>query len=123
MVVSKKEEAVMEPLEIELLALLRGLQFSIPLGFQSLCIEIDSLLLVKEISSPLPSNASYGNVITDIQEFKCRFLSCSIDHINREANQATHKLAIFFRNVSNTTIWWESVPNYVQPVLWTDFHL
>ncbi|XP_035547319.1 uncharacterized protein LOC118348883 [Juglans regia] len=119
MAVSQKEEAVMEPLEIELLALLRGLQFSIPLGLQSLCIETDSLLLVKA----LPSNASYGNVITDIQELKCRFLNCSINHINREANQAAHKLARFSRNVSNTTVWWESVPNCVQPVLWTDFHL
>ena len=113
----------MEPLEIELLAILRGLQFCILLGLQSLCIEIYSLLLVQEITSSDISNSIYGNVVTDILQLKSRFPSCSFVHINREANESAQKLARFSRNVIATNVWWDSVPSCVQQVLWTDLHL
>ncbi|KAF5444954.1 hypothetical protein F2P56_034045 [Juglans regia] len=122
MPVNKKEVAAMEPLEIELIAILRGLQFYIPLGLQSLCIESDSLLLVQEITSSDISNSIYENVVIDIQQLKSKFRSCSIVHINREANEFAHKLARFSRNVIATNVWWDYVPSCVQQVLWTDYY-
>ncbi|KAF5468562.1 hypothetical protein F2P56_012705 [Juglans regia] len=123
MAISKKEAAVMGPLEIDLIAILIGLQFYIPIGLLSLCLETDSLFLVQEITSSDISNSIYGNVVTDILQLKSRFQSCSFVHINREANESAQKLARFSRNVIATNVWWDSVPSCVQQVLWTDLHL
>ncbi|XP_042958240.1 uncharacterized protein LOC122293837 [Carya illinoinensis] len=85
--VSKKEAAVMEPLEIELIAILRGLQFCIPLGLQALTIETDSLILAQELSKPKLANAMFRNIVTDIKQLQTRIPICSIVHVNREANE------------------------------------
>ncbi|XP_042939490.1 uncharacterized protein LOC122274519 [Carya illinoinensis] len=121
--VSKKEVAVMEPLEIELIATLRGLQFCIPLGLQSLSIETDSLILAQELSKLELSNYMFRNVVIDIKQLQTRILVCSIVHVNREGNELAHKLARFGRNVIDTSVWWESVPHSVEQVLWTDLLL
>lgn len=103
MAVIKKDTDVMEPLEIELIAILKGFQLCIPLGLQSLCIEIDSLILVQELTRSKLSNSMYENVVEGIKQLKS-ILPCSIVHINRETNKSAHKLARFFKNVSDTNI-------------------
>ncbi|XP_042939065.1 uncharacterized protein LOC122274130 [Carya illinoinensis] len=103
--VSKKEAAVMEPLEIESSAILKGLQFCIPFGLQSLSIGIDSLILAQELSKSDLSNSMFGNVVTDIKQMHTRIPICSIVHVNREANESAYRLARFARNVSDTSVW------------------
>ena len=123
MAVSKRESAVVEPLEIELVAILRGLQFCIPLGLQALTIETDSLILAKELAKPEFANAMFGNIVTDIKQMQSRISVCSILHVNREANESAHRLARFARSVVDTSVWWEVVPSVIEQVQWTDLAL
>ncbi|XP_042950166.1 uncharacterized protein LOC122282279 [Carya illinoinensis] len=123
MAVSKRASAVVEPLEVELVAILRGLQFCIPLGLQALTIETDSLILAKELAKPEFANAMFGNIVTDIKQMQSRISVCSILHVNREANESAHRLARFARSVVDTSVWWEVVPSIIEQVQWTDLAL
>lgn len=63
MTASKKEQAVVDSFEIELLAILRGLQLSISLEFQEIHVESNSLLMVKEITDSVTSSSILGNIV------------------------------------------------------------
>ncbi|XP_035545034.1 uncharacterized protein LOC118348152 [Juglans regia] len=60
----KKENEINDPLEIELLAILRGLQICLPLGIPQLVIESDYLLLVDEIRNDKASRSLHENLVT-----------------------------------------------------------
>ncbi|KAG2701613.1 hypothetical protein I3760_06G053700 [Carya illinoinensis] len=98
-------------------------KFCIHLGLQALSIEVEFLLLVKDTTKSEPSSSILGNIVIDIKQLMKGIPNCSIPHINREDNQAAHKLARFARNVENTSVWWDSGPSCIQQVLWTDLHL
>ncbi|KAF5442998.1 hypothetical protein F2P56_035595 [Juglans regia] len=65
--VSMKEQAIMDPMDIELLTILRGLQLCIPLGLQVLYIESDSLLSVTAVTTSEVSSM-LGNIISNIKQ-------------------------------------------------------
>lgn len=48
---SKTENEVNDPIEIELLAIFRGLQLCVPLSLHKLILESDSLLMVRELQA------------------------------------------------------------------------
>lgn len=67
MAVSKKENMVQEHLDIELVALLRGLQLCLHMSLRDFIVEIDSVLMVKVINVEGASKSLLGNIIRDIQ--------------------------------------------------------
>lgn len=63
MAATKLEIMVGDPLEFELLAILRGLQICLPLGLRNLEVESDSLLAVKALHDGDESIASYSHLL------------------------------------------------------------
>ncbi|XP_041009377.1 uncharacterized protein LOC121253432 [Juglans microcarpa x Juglans regia] len=102
---SKKENDINDPIEIELLAILRGLQFCIPLGISHLVIESDSILMVNEVQSDSLSRSLHGNLVQQIKQVMLRFPSCSIQHNSHLGNGAAHGLANFAWNIDDLITW------------------
>lgn len=78
---TKLEEHRSNSLEIELLAIFRGLILCVPLGIHSLVIESDSLLAIQAISDRENSCIQYGHLIQEIQNLKHRLMHCSFQYV------------------------------------------
>lgn len=120
--VSKKEMAVNGPIEIELLAILRGLQLCIHKRITNLVIESDFLVMVQTIQDNGDSMSLLGNVVKDILVIMRFFYQCHIQHVGRMGNEETHKLANHALNITN--LCWEGVFNFLTflTVIWVDKH-
>lgn len=66
MATSKKEVKVKKSSDIELIAILGGLQLSLPPGLQETIIERDFLLIVKDIQESDASQSMLGNITKDM---------------------------------------------------------
>ncbi|XP_042939527.1 uncharacterized protein LOC122274566 [Carya illinoinensis] len=66
MATCNKEPEFSEPMEVELLAILRGLQLCVPMGINDLIVEIDSLLSVNAIVAEGEFISTSGNLISSI---------------------------------------------------------
>lgn len=96
MAVTKREEHAEDPMEIEILAVFRGLQLCSPLEIQSITVKSDSLLAVQAISDGEASCAQHSNLIRDIISLlKERFMSCNFIYASRHGNFVAHELAMF----------------------------
>ncbi|KAF5450240.1 hypothetical protein F2P56_030607 [Juglans regia] len=65
---SGRESVVQDPIEIELLAILRGLQLCIPMGIPELIVEFDYLLSIQAIQSMEDPMSMQGNLIYAIKD-------------------------------------------------------
>ncbi|KAF5454765.1 hypothetical protein F2P56_024405 [Juglans regia] len=117
---SKKENDVNDPIEIEMLAILRGLRFCFPLGISHLVIESDSLLMVNEVQSDSISRSLQGNMVQQIKQLMLRFPCCSIQHNSRLGNGAAHGLAKLAWNIDDLITWGGSCPDCIEQVVWSD---
>lgn len=48
------------------------------------------------------------------------FIDCKIQYIGRLRNEFAHKLVRYAWHVNDVIIWWDSVPDFILPVIWTD---
>ncbi|KAF5463849.1 hypothetical protein F2P56_013977 [Juglans regia] len=90
MVANMKENGVNDPMEIELLAIFKGLQICIPMGIDELIIESDSLLIVNELIEACEPTSAWGNLVFEVKNMMKMFPSCSIQHKGWMANEAAH---------------------------------
>ncbi|XP_042950614.1 uncharacterized protein LOC122282698 [Carya illinoinensis] len=120
---SKSEPAIADPMEIELLAMLRGLQLCVSLGITSLQVESDSLLTVQELEKEGYSTTLWGGLIQEVKSLLQRYPNWSIQHKGREANGVAHCLARFAWNLDDICIWWNSVPDCISQAIWVDSSL
>ncbi|KAF5445709.1 hypothetical protein F2P56_034740 [Juglans regia] len=93
MSVSRKENEVQDSMEIELLAILRGMQLCFPMGIPELIVETDSLLSVQALQSQDELMSMQGNLISAIKELMKQMPMVSIQHVSRLANGAADGLA------------------------------
>ncbi|XP_040996055.1 uncharacterized protein LOC121242229 [Juglans microcarpa x Juglans regia] len=117
---SKKENKVNDPIEIEMLAILRGLQFCFPLGISHLVIESDSFLMMNEVESENTSRSLHDNLVQQIKQLMLRFPICSIQHNSHLGNGVAHGLAKFAWNIDDLITWWGSYPKRIAQVIWSD---
>ncbi|KAG2667144.1 hypothetical protein I3760_15G097700 [Carya illinoinensis] len=94
---SKPEHKVTDPMEIEFLAVLRGLQICLPLGIAELEVELDSLSVIRRLLQ--------------------RFPKVSIKHRGRMANAVAHCLARHSWHIDDLVIWWHSFPEFASQVI------
>ncbi|XP_042958205.1 uncharacterized protein LOC122293812 [Carya illinoinensis] len=71
--VSKAEHELNEPELVELLAMLRGLQFSLHLGLSKIVLESDSLLMLKALSTNEDSLSIQGNLLKEVRSLLSHF--------------------------------------------------
>lgn len=107
-----------DPLEVEFLIILQGLQVYLPLCIKSLIGESDSLLAFQAFEEDAESCASYSNAICEILALKERFNSCYFQYVSRRGNHIAHRLVQFACQVHDLTIWWDSLTNFVLFALW-----
>ncbi|XP_042942822.1 uncharacterized protein LOC122277005 [Carya illinoinensis] len=117
---AKKELSVMIVVEVEALAILRGLQFCIHLGIHNLVIESDSLLVVKEFNKKGSLKDTFDNVIREAKELMTQFGTCEVQHVNRSCNEVAHSLVKFGLSVQNISLWWGAYPDVISNILWSD---
>ncbi|KAG2717700.1 hypothetical protein I3760_03G188300 [Carya illinoinensis] len=117
---SKKESMVNDPAEVELLAMLRGLQLVLPLGIEELIIESDSLVMVTQLQQEDESWSVLGNLIKETKMLMAWFKGCTIQHVGRLGNEAAHRLGKFAWHIEDISIWWNSCPDFVHQTVWVD---
>ncbi|KAF5445095.1 hypothetical protein F2P56_034173 [Juglans regia] len=120
LVASMKESEVGDPAEIEMVAMLRGLQLCIPMGIEKLILESDSLLMVNQMNEDTKPWSLFGNIIKETRQFSTRFKSCIVQHVGRLGNTVAHNLARHAWYVQDVTIWSGSCPDFVKEAVWVD---
>ncbi|KAF5455283.1 hypothetical protein F2P56_024878 [Juglans regia] len=120
MATSKIENEVDNPSTIELLALLRGLQLVVYLGFSKLVVESDCMLLVQELKNEQDSLLANDNLIMEAKSLLQHFQEVEVQYVHRMRNEVAHRLARYAWNVDNISMWWEHLPTFVDHSLWID---
>lgn len=75
---------------MELLAIICGLQFCVPLGISSLVVESDSLLAIQAVIDDENFCAKYSNVVREILSLCQYFNSCSFCHVTEDLVMLLH---------------------------------
>ena len=104
---SKREQMVQTAVEIELIALDRGLQFAHDIGIAELVVESDSTEVVQVIHSDDGHLTRYGHLVEEIKERLRRFQQVSISHTRREGNMVAHLTAAHALNIDSELVWLE----------------
>ncbi|KAF5454652.1 hypothetical protein F2P56_024300, partial [Juglans regia] len=114
MAVSRVETVFLELEQVEVGALLRGLQLCMSLGIPKLIIESDCLFLVEEVNRSSESNAAIRSVVANVKSLMQTFPQCSIQYNNRFTNEAAHRLARHAWSIEDMFIWWNNVPPIIE---------
>jgi hypothetical protein len=88
--------------------------------FHEVEFECDNERVVTQINALEGNPKTYlGNIVWGIKCMKNHFRSCNIRHINRQANRASHCMAVLAHNESNK-VWIEETPPQLVNVLIRD---
>lgn len=66
--------------------------FAVDLGFRSILVETDSLMVVKKLNSLKVDRSVLSPIIQDIKEMNGRFENISFDFMKRSGNSVSHAL-------------------------------
>ncbi|XP_035543587.1 uncharacterized protein LOC118347674 [Juglans regia] len=123
MAVISLEDVVAEPIQVELLALLRGLQFCVSLGIEKIQVESDCSLAIEALHQGNIDISKFGGIYFEIKELASHFGDCMFRYVYRETNEVAHYLAKYARNVGRINMWWDCIPNFLSQTLWFDLYL
>ncbi|XP_041016296.1 uncharacterized protein LOC121258801 [Juglans microcarpa x Juglans regia] len=120
MAVSKTEPEVSKAESVELLAMLRGLQFSSQMGLSKIILESDSLILVEALQVEGESLLVLGNLISEVKRMLHQFQEAKVQHVPRMGNQVAHCLARHAWRVQDVELWMHSFPDIIAQHVWLD---
>ncbi|KAF5468190.1 hypothetical protein F2P56_012365 [Juglans regia] len=120
MAVSKSEPEVSEAEAVELIAMLRGLQFTSQLGFSRIILESDCLILVEGLQADGESFSVSGYLISEVKRMLHLFLEARVQHVPRMGNQVAHCLARHAWRVKDVELWMHSFPDFIAQHVWLD---
>jgi ribonuclease HI len=78
---------------MEALALHDGIRLALDLGHLNVIIKSDAQDVVRMLNEANFARTELASICYEIQDLCSSFRSCSIVHINREANEAAHRCA------------------------------
>ena len=78
---------------MEAIALRDGLRLASDLGHTNILVESDALDVVKLCNSNNFVRADIGALCRQVMDLQFSFISCSISHVPRTANEAAHACA------------------------------
>lgn len=90
---------------VELMAILRGLQFCATWDIENLIIESDCLSMVQECNEEGSPNSRLGVIVKEIKNMRGHFGTCSIQHTLREHNVLAHKFTYIVWQVQEIVAW------------------
>lgn len=91
------KEGICELAEVELVAIMRGLQLCACLGINKLILESDCLFMLQECMSNTISYTELGSLVIEIKNIQANqpifYEDNKLQHVFREHNKPTHLLA------------------------------
>lgn len=114
------EEHVDNPITIEALAILRGLQHSLTQGFTHILVESDCQLVVNEMLNAENSSSEMGNIYLDVKDLMSRFRDFSLHFASRLCNIAAHRLARNSWHVNQAVLWHGDMLDFLTQTVWFD---
>lgn len=102
-----------DPMEVELLAIFRGLQFCIPLGIPKITVETDCLLAIHALEECAKSVAAHRHLLLEILRLKNNFVVRKFSYVSRLGNQVAYSLTRYAWEVETTMVWWDLCPDFL----------
>ncbi|KAA3462160.1 reverse transcriptase [Gossypium australe] len=84
---------ILDPTTTEARACLQAIIMAEEMGFQEICVEGDSLTIIKQINSLEDDRSNINNLIKEIMGRLPKFRVLNFRHVPREANRAAHEMA------------------------------
>ena len=98
------------PLHVEFMAILFGLQESRNYDIDSLYIESDSLLAIREIEAGQGSMSERFGVISEVLRLSLQYEFSRFSHISKVTNGCAHNLTKIPCNMGEHKVWRNSLP-------------
>ncbi|KAK5845007.1 hypothetical protein PVK06_001158 [Gossypium arboreum] len=101
-------------------ACLQAVIFAEEMGFRDMAVEGDTLTVIKKLKSDLVDRSVIGNIISEIQRKKLKFITLSLEYTLRKTNEAQHAFTSRGYNLDNPSCWVEEVPMEIEPIIAND---
>ncbi|MBA0554275.1 hypothetical protein Golob_013390, partial [Gossypium lobatum] len=88
------------------------------LGFQDICVEGDSLTVVKKLNDEHNDRSEIADIIKELKNRYSRFRNISFRHTFRSANGAAHGIAFYGQQYDS--YWVEEVPLDIEHLILKD---
>ena len=119
-VMASPEANITDPLHLEAVAIVKGVQFANDLALTVFCMESDSLTLVKRINSGQEDLSSVGHTVKVIQQAVENLCCLGVSHVRRTANVPAHLVAKYACNLVDFNVWIEEGPICIIPTVIVD---
>ncbi|MBA0853264.1 hypothetical protein Goshw_015455, partial [Gossypium schwendimanii] len=90
------------------------------LGFQDICVEGDSLTVVKKLNDEHNDRSEIADIIKELKSRYSRFRNISFRHTFRSANGAAHGIAFYGQQYDSPIYWVEEVPLDIEHLILKD---
>lgn len=117
---SMKIQGLLGPLETEAKAMEEGLRFAWDRGLRTASFEGDSLVVYQSLTGLATPSASISNIISGVLLQVSRFNECHFSFIWRSGNKVAHGLAQYARHLSDSRIWLEETPSFIENLVSRD---
>ena len=97
-------------LEVETLATIRALEFTVEIGVNKVILEGDSSILIKALQGRNHSLAQFGHIVKDVKYIASCLQHCMFSHVPRHCNKVAHALARRAFSYLHMLVWIEDVP-------------
>ena len=99
-----------EPLHVEILAAMKGLEIAKAFNFHRLIVETDCIGVVQGINNPAASKSIFGHYFTAIRDQVQQLEDISFSYTKREANVPAHRLSKLAILADDSCIWYADIP-------------
>ena len=80
------------------------------MGFDKIILEGDCVTVIKALTDPSPSLASYGLLIQEAQQLATQLNGISFQHVGKEGKRVAHNFTRHARHITCFNVWMEDVP-------------
>ena len=122
MVLCRKLNASLGPLEAESKALEVGILFAQCRGCSAVVLEGDSLVLINALASSSPSPLAVASVIQGVLELWMGFSQIQFSHVKRQGNMPAHLVAKNAYSIVDDIVWVEEDPCFAKQALIHDIN-
>lgn len=105
---------------VELLAMLKALQFAKDFGISHCIIEGDALAVVQKVKSKQEASSMMGHIVDGIRGMIKEFPAVQVTRVNRKNNDPAHEAAKLGPDIKDCYVWFTYFPKSVLYAAKTD---
>ncbi|XVF44168.1 hypothetical protein PTKIN_Ptkin02bG0099000 [Pterospermum kingtungense] len=98
----------------------KALLFPSQIGFQDIILEGDALGVVNRLCSKEDDFSNVGNIMEEGRVLTRLFNICCIQHISKDVNKVTHRLAKLGVNCHEESIWVKEYSSEIHEIILVD---